>query len=193
MKRVTELFIFKVFAKKNSHKIHILCVKYVEIQDFSGQHTLRESVRIRSFCCPHFPVFGLFSPNVKNCGPEKLWILTLFTQGCSYICRSVFRILLSVKIEIFNKILNTPLHSIFRYPVYMLEQTGQIKYRILEYFKQYQKNKNTWYKQVKYAWARNNSRILIEDPNKHTVHFCIQHLYNFTQSKQNPIFYYSLI
>ena len=193
MKRVTELFIFKVFTKKNSHKIHILCVKYVEIQDFSGQHTLRESVLIRSFSCLHFPVFGLFSPNAENCGPEKLWILTLFTQGCSYICGSVFRILLSVKIEIFNKILNTSQHPISWYPVYMLEQTGQIKYRILEYFKQYQKNKNTWYKHIRYAWARNNWRILTEDPNKQTVDFCIQHLHNFIQSKQNPIFYYSLI
>ena len=49
-----------------------------------------KSVPIRIYCGPHFPAFGMnlkrykylsvFSPNVGKCGPEQLWIRTLFTQ-----------------------------------------------------------------------------------------------------------------
>ena len=53
----------------------------------NNKHCIK-SVRIRSFSSPHFPPFGLdterysvFSPSAGKCGPEKLRIRTLFTQG----------------------------------------------------------------------------------------------------------------
>ena len=38
------------------------------------------SARIQSYSGPHFPAFGLNSPNAGHCGPELLRIRTLFMQ-----------------------------------------------------------------------------------------------------------------